>query len=181
MRLPLVLTGLALVLLAVLAAVGLLMREPQPAGQTRAEPQVGSPAPPFELELAGEERQLSLASLRGKPVWVNFWATWCPPCRAEMPEMERLYRQHRDAGLEIVAVNVRESPARILDFTRELSLTFPTVRDPEGKVTDLYYVSGLPTHFFISRDGTIRAIHVGGLDQAGGQSIETYLSQILAP
>jgi thiol-disulfide isomerase/thioredoxin len=149
----------------------------------KGEPRVGSLAPDFTLQRVGTSENLSLSSLRGKPVWVNFWATWCPPCREEMPEMERLYRQHRALGLEIVGVDVEESEEAISTFTGQLGLTFTFVRDADGKTTDLYYVSGLPSHYFIDRKGIIQAIHVGGLsdEMHGPAPVDDYLQLILKP
>src|SRR5688500_9972938 len=170
-------------LMSLILFVGPLLYKPSDSATTtlKEEPVVGSVAPNFDLEVVGWSERLSLSSLRGKPVWVNFWATWCPPCREEMPEVQRLYEQHRERGLEIVGVDVQESAARVTDFTRELGLTFRFVLDPDGSVVDRYYVSGLPSHFFVDREGVIQAIHVGGLRAMSGQQapVDEYLQKIL--
>jgi thiol-disulfide isomerase/thioredoxin len=172
--------------IALILVVGpLLFRSSGSAAPTapEEEPKVGSIAPNFELEVVGTGERLSLKSLRGKAVWINFWATWCPPCREEMPEMQGLYEQHRAQGLEIVAVDVQEPLEKVVEFAQELGLTFPIVLDRDGSVVDRYYVSGLPSHFFVDREGVIQAIHMGGLKTLGGRRapVEEYLEKILGP
>jgi peroxiredoxin len=100
-----------------------------------------------------------------------------------MPEMQRLYEQHKARGLEIVGIDVQESPEGVKGFAKELGLTFPIVLDRDGSVVDRYFVSGLPSHFFVDRDGIIQAIHIGGLETAGGRRapVEEYLEKILDP
>lgn len=144
-------------------------------------PQVGSLAPDFELVNVYTGEVVKLSDLRGKPVWINFWATWCPPCKQEMPEMQTLYEKHAAQGLEIVGVDVQESAADVEKFTTEGGFKWTFVLDEEGAVTDRYLVSGLPSHFFVDRDGVIQAIHVGGLENMMGRKapVEEYLEKII--
>ena len=107
---------------------------------------------------------LSLSSLKGKVVFLNFWATWCGPCRDEMPSMEALYGSFKNKGLEILAVNLRESPKAALDFMRNNRLSFPTVLDTDGRVSGAYGIQAIPTSFLIDRDGQIIAKLVGSID-----------------
>ncbi len=110
------------------------------------------PAPEFVLnDLSG--KAITLKSLRGKVVFLNFWATWCNPCRREMPALEKLHREFRDRGLEIVGVNVREGKDDIRRFLQELGLTFTVLLDKDGEVSDQYGVWGLPVSYIISRKG----------------------------
>ncbi len=109
-------------------------------------------APDFTLaDLNG--RRIRLASLKGKVVFLNFWATWCPPCILEMPTMEKLHREFGSKGLVILAVNFRESPKQVKAFLKEHQLTFTTLLDPKGKVFELYQASSLPTTTFVNKNG----------------------------
>lgn len=138
-----------------------------PAAATTAgripSPRQGFLAPEFELErLNGEV--VRLRDLRGQVVVVNFWASWCPPCRAEMPALERTYRAHRQSGLEILAVNSthQDSLEAARDFVDERDLTFPILLDRSGLVGNQYHTRALPTTFFIGRDGVIEKVIIGG-------------------
>lgn len=109
-------------------------------------------APDFTLEdLSG--KQTSLKSLRGKVVFLNFWATWCVPCRQEMPTMEKLHRELKGQGLEVVAVNFRESKTEVRKFFDELGLTFKALLDKDGKVSEEYGAWSIPLSYFINRNG----------------------------
>lgn len=126
-------------------------------------PREGFLAPNFELErLQGDP--ITLQQLRGQVVIVNFWASWCPPCRAEMPALEQTYRAHREQGLEILAVNSthQDSIGAARTFVQEHGLGFPILLDQTGLVGNLYQTRALPTTFFIDRDGVIRKVIIGG-------------------
>jgi thiol-disulfide isomerase/thioredoxin len=110
--------------------------------------------------LDGQSRTLS--QLKGKVVFLNFWATWCPPCRAEMPSMEALYQRFRNDGLEFVAVDIMESVADVGEFINEYKLTFPVALDANGKVSNGYGIQAIPETFIIDRDGKIILTAVGG-------------------
>ena len=111
-----------------------------------------------------DARPLSLTDLRGKVIVVNFWASWCMECRAEMPALEALHRQFASRGLAVIGLNVREGKQAISRYTAELGLTFPFVLDPDGRTNDLYGVIGLPTTFVVGRDGRAVAFGVGPRD-----------------
>jgi thiol-disulfide isomerase/thioredoxin len=124
------------------------------------EAKAGALAPDFLLRrLDGGE--LRLSDLRGKAVIVNMWATWCGPCRKEMPQFVAAYDRYRDRGLEIVAVNVQESPSIIRPFADDFGIDFPVVLDKRGKVSDKYRILGLPTTYFIDREGVVRGVFLG--------------------
>ena len=109
-------------------------------------------APDFTLEdLSG--KRVSLKSLKGKVVFLNFWATWCIPCRQEMPTMEKLHRELREQGLEVVAVNIREGKKEVRKFFDELGLTFTALLDKDGKVSEKYGAWSIPLSHFINRKG----------------------------
>jgi len=113
-------------------------------------------APDFTLP-APDGRKVSLRNFHGKVVFLNFWATWCESCREEMPSMERLYREFRGKGLEIVAVNVKDKRRDALAFVKELKLSYPILMDPEGEVGLLYGAFGLPVTYLIDRKGIVLA------------------------
>jgi DsbE subfamily thiol:disulfide oxidoreductase len=120
-------------------------------------------APDFTLPNAGGKK-ISLKDYRGKVVFLNFWATWCESCRDEMPSMERLYKEFKGQGLEIVAVNVKEKRQDALAFAKELKLSYPVLLDPEGEVGLLYGAFGLPATYLIDRKGVVLARMWGPAD-----------------
>lgn len=106
-------------------------------------------------------REMSLASLQGKVIVLNFWATWCLECRSEMPAFELLHREFSTQGLAVMGINAREGTATIREYAKELGLTFPLILDPSGKINSTYGVIGLPTTFLIARNGRAVALAVG--------------------
>ena len=124
-------------------------------------------APDFEL-VALDGETLRLSHLRGKAVLVNFWASWCPPCRSEMPAMERIHTQYGPDDFVILAVNnLRQDELTDAErFVAEQGLTFPIMLDTNGQVSAQYQVHSLPTSFFIDQDGIIRDIVIGGMPEA---------------
>jgi peroxiredoxin len=151
-------------------------REGVPLPESGAPLNVGDTAYNFELpDLDGQ--QVALTDFQGKPVVVNFWATWCPPCRIEMPEFQRAYEQHEEDDLVILAVNEAEEPDTVRSFFYdEMAYTYTPLLDEEGKVAEAYGAIGLPATFFINEQGTVTAVHRGALTQ--GQ-LEGYLEEIL--
>ena len=114
-----------------------------------------------------------LVDYKGKVVLLNFWATWCMPCREEMPGMETLWKKYKEQGLVIAAVSVDEgSRGRIETFSKILDLSFPILLDPESKVSDLYKVSDMPTSFLIDRNGKIISHIVGTEEWTSPEAIE---------
>lgn len=123
---------------------------------TSPRPTIGSQAPEFRL-LDMNGRPVALSDLKGKVVLLNFWATWCFPCRVEMPSMEVLYRSYRDKGLEILAVSVDEQgPAVTRPFQEDKGLTFPILHDRDYQVGLIYGARSLPMTYIIDRHGVIR-------------------------
>jgi peroxiredoxin len=122
----------------------------------------GNKAPDFELKtIDGETMRLS--DLKGKVVFVNLWATWCPPCRAEMPEMVRYYNEHSSEKIEILAVNLTDSDSEkeVKQFADDYKLNFPVLLDPEGKVGNMYKTVSIPTTFIVDKKGVIHEKHIG--------------------
>ncbi len=138
-----------------------------PGGGTSAggipAPQAGFLAPNFTLDTL-DGGTVTLSNLRGQVVLLNIWASWCPPCRAEMPAMQRVWEEYQEQGVVVLAVNStgQDTPADAQAFVSENGLTFPIPLDTGGEVTRLYRVSSLPTSFFIGADGVIREVVIGG-------------------
>jgi thiol-disulfide isomerase/thioredoxin len=118
-------------------------------------------APPQFSGSTFHARQLSMTEHRGTVIVLNFWASWCLECRAEMPVLERVQREFSSRGLAIIGVNARESKEAVGLYARELGLTFPLVLDPDGKINALYGVVALPTTFVVGRDGRAVAFAIG--------------------
>lgn len=134
-----------------------------------AHPDTPGLAPDFRLATP-DGRTIALGDLRGRLVFLNFWATWCPPCRVEMPSMERLHREFKDQGLVVLAVDLQESPRQVARFMRDFRLTFPALLDAEAEVAARYGVRGIPTTFLIDRQGRIVGSAVGPRDWAGAEA-----------
>lgn len=143
------------------------------------EARAPTPAPAMQArDLAGNSR--TLADYRGKVVLLNFWATWCPPCRREMPSMERLRQKMTGRPLEIVALDSAEPIGDVRGFLATLKLEFPVLLDPEGENTRRWKVYALPTTFLLDAEGRIRYVLKGGAEWDEGealQAIETLLAE----
>jgi len=128
------------------------------------QPRVSKPAPNFSLAMHGGGEK-ALADYRGKVVLLTFWATWCAPCRHEMPQVESLWRTYRNRGFVVLGVNVdRGNRTGVADFVRSLHISFPVLLDPEGEVRNRYEVRALPTSYLIGRDGKIIGRIIGERD-----------------
>ena len=154
-----------LALLALL--LGLLVPASVPATEPAKELELARPgraqtAQPFEVATP-EGGKLSLAEYRGRVVLLNFWATWCEPCKEEMPAMERLYQKHRAQGLVVLALSndSEGSTQRVARFVKESGFTFPVGLDPRLKVANLYRVRVLPSSLVIDRKGTLSFVALG--------------------
>jgi peroxiredoxin len=135
----------------------------QPQTQPGAVAKEGFAAPDFTLDLLGGGK-VSLSDLRGKVVLVNFWTSWCPPCRLEMPAIEKTYRSYKDIGFVVIGLNLtaQDSEQAAAGFVKEIGVTFPIALDRDNAIGNLYRVTALPTSYFIDRNGVIRSVVVGG-------------------
>ena len=124
---------------------------------------VGQAAPDF-AEPTSSGGKLTLSSLRGKAVYLNFFATWCPPCNEEAPGINVLQRRYADRGLQVVGVDELENQKKAQSFVQKFGLSYPAVVD-DGTLQSLYLVNGLPAHVFIDRDGVVKKIVVGEMNQ----------------
>jgi peroxiredoxin len=132
------------------------------AGQIPA-PQQGFIAPEFELKTPTGET-IRLSDLRGQAVLINLWATWCPPCRAEMQSIEKVYQEYKDQGFVVLAVNMtyQDDPFSVMPFVNEQALTFPILLDETGDMAAAYQLRSLPSSYFVGRDGVIHEVVIGG-------------------
>ncbi|MFN3332801.1 MAG: TlpA family protein disulfide reductase [Caldilinea sp.] len=120
--------------------------------------------PPNFILLLPDGRYTTLADLKGQQVLINFWATWCPPCRAEMPELLQAARDYPE--LVLLAINVAETPDKVSQFAEQFRMDAPVVIDPQGAISDRYNVRGLPTSIFLDADGTIMEVRPGAINRA---------------
>nr|PZN41797.1 MAG: hypothetical protein DIU70_06090 [Bacillota bacterium] len=142
--------------------LALLLR---PADAKGRQPQPGEPAPDFALETL-DGQVVRLSDLRGQVVLLNFWATWCPPCREEMPALQAVERLYREKGFRVLAINLDESPATIRSFLEQNGLELTVLLDKDMKVTSRYGILPLPTSFFIDREGRVAYVHERYMDLA---------------
>jgi thiol-disulfide isomerase/thioredoxin len=132
------------------------------------------PLAPIEFELRDlTGKNVKLSALKGKVVFLNFWATWCGPCRSEMPSMQRMYEKLHDEGLEILAVDLQEEKGLVEGFVRELSLKFPILLDSTGAVGAQYNARAIPTTYLFDRKGFIFARAVGAREWDSPEMLET--------
>jgi len=153
--------GLLLILLLLLIGCS---EQPQQSAPSPGGTYIDQPAPDFTLtDMQGQ--QVSLAQFQGKVVLLNFWATWCPPCREEMPSMEQLHKKYQDKGLVILALNVEENGlAAVGSYLTRNPHSFPILLDPNADVQNLYQVFRLPESFLIDRNGIVVDKIIGGRD-----------------
>jgi thiol-disulfide isomerase/thioredoxin len=125
---------------------------------------VGNIPPDFALvDLDGNT--VILSHLRGKTVVINFWTTWCPPCRAEMPALETLHQQYKDRDVVVLGVDLRESPDKVRPFVRKYGYSWIFVQDISGMVSRTYGIRAIPTTFFVGREGLIREVSIGAMSK----------------
>ena len=121
---------------------------------------VGGPAPDFALK-SRAGANLRLSEERGNVVMVNFWATWCGPCRQEMPLLDDIYERYRDAGFQLLGVNIDDDANKAARMTDDMGVGFPLLFDQDKEVSRLYDVSAMPVTVLIDRDGVVRHVHHG--------------------
>jgi cytochrome c biogenesis protein CcmG/thiol:disulfide interchange protein DsbE len=146
------------------------------ASASGAAPEIGKPAPDFTLTMT-DGTQVHLSDFKGKPVWINFWASWCPPCRAENPDVQDLYNEHKDAdGLVLLAPAIGEGRDSITGYMQRADLHYPVGADSDTQIAANYRVMGIPTHIFVDRDGIIRDMRIGAMSR---KTMEKKLAEII--
>jgi thiol-disulfide isomerase/thioredoxin len=156
----------------------------QPAGALQRLGLAGYPPdtrPPGFSGATVDGFTLSLESLRSRVVLLNFWASWCLECRAELPVLEQLHRDYAPRGLMVVAVNFRDEPGTVRQYARELGLTMPLVLDSAGAIRQSYGVIGFPTSFLVARDGRAVARAIGPREWAGPEARALIQSLLMEP
>ncbi|BAD40718.1 redoxin domain-containing protein [Symbiobacterium thermophilum] len=147
-----------------------------PRTDAYAVPQVGSPAPDFEIP-ALDGGSVRLSDLRGQPVIINFWATWCPPCRKEMPDFQEVYDRYKGDGLQFYAINVGESRVTVRDFMARIGVDLPVLIDAGEEAQSAYNILPIPATFFIDREGIVRAVYQYQMSRA---QIEFEVQRLMA-
>ena len=162
-----------LLLFAVMSTAGCAKKEAELAALE------GNPAPDFTLkDLSG--RPVQLSSLNGKVVLVNFWATWCPPCREEIPSMVKLNQAMQGKNFQMLAISIDEGgKAAVEDFFKRGGITLPALLDSDGQISRRYGTTGVPETFLVDTKGVIRKKVVGGLDWSHPEVIQ-FLEQMMA-
>ncbi len=138
--------------------------------------QVGNLAPDFQLQSL-DGQTVSLGNLQGKPVLINFWATWCGPCRSEMPYIQEIYEEWTNKGLVVLAVDIGESSSEVEEFMQGYNLSFTVLLDTKQDVAQRYNITGIPTTFFLDKDGIIQDKVIGAFQNKA--QIENRLSKII--
>ena len=139
-------------------------------------PQQGFLAPDFELSTTTGET-VKLSDLRGQAVLVNLWATWCPPCKEEMPTLQAFYNKHKEEGFVIIAINDGDPTTDVLQFVEDYRLTFPVWLDPTYYATEQAFKTlNLPSSFVIDRNGTVRLSWVGGINR---KTLDKYITPLI--
>jgi peroxiredoxin len=138
-------------------------------------PEVGKTAPDFELDTL-DGQTVALSQLKGQPVLLNFWATWCGPCTHEMPFLQQVYQDWPEEELVLLAVNIGESSSQVAQFMQSQGFSFPVLLDRSGNTAQKYNIIGIPTTFFIDSKGVIREIKIGFFQSKA--DIEAILSEI---
>ncbi len=157
-RLPVMQAIVLIAIVGLLALTAFAMRLRNDPG-----PQVGQLAPGFTLKTY-DGQQVSLESLRGKVVVVNFWASWCVPCRDEAPILEQVWRQYKDRGVVFLGVDYVDTEPKALAYLKEFDVTYPNGIDLASKISQVYRISGVPETFFIGKDGKIAPVNTGAGD-----------------
>mgnify|MGYP000844139370 FL=1 len=141
--------------------------------------EVGEPAPAFELSSIPNQTPMELQDFSGKVRYVDFWASWCAPCRVSFPELIKLRAEMDSENFEIIAISVDEKTEDATRFLRRFDPKYPVLHDPDGKVAELYDIPAMPTSFVIDRDGQITMIHTGFRD-GDIEEIRAHISTLLA-
>ncbi len=170
------LLNIILVLLIVSAAFSGVLLAGCTGSGSEYGPEIGKLAPDFTLNgLDGQE--VSLRGFRGRPVLLNFWATWCGPCQMEMPLLQAVHEKWAGTGLVLLAVNLQEDPVSVREFVESAGYTFPVLLSPGNDVSLAYNIRGIPATFFVDADGVIRDMKIGAFFNLG--EIESKLVKIM--
>jgi cytochrome c biogenesis protein CcmG/thiol:disulfide interchange protein DsbE len=138
-------------------------------------PELGKPAPDFQFQTP-EGQPSSLSDFQGRPVLLNFWATWCNPCVHEMPFIQQVYEERQGEELVLLAINIGESPSQAAEFMQSYGFSFPVLLDSDAALAQRYNIQYIPTTFFIDKDGIIKDVRIGAFQSKA--EIESILSKL---
>ncbi len=162
----------AILVLVLFAALAYGLANKTPATGRSGETRIGKLAPDFSMPLltlddsaASDGGEFHLRDAIGSPLVINFWASWCPPCREESPGFERMWRMYADRGVQIIGVDIQDTESAARSYIEEFGLTFPNGRDIDGRITIDYGVIGLPVTFFVNSAGIIEGRWVGAVSE----------------
>lgn len=139
---------------------------------------VGDTAPNFKLPRLETKGNIQLKSYRGKVVYVDFWASWCGPCRVSLPELNTLRKKYRKQGFEVIAINLDEEKEEAMAFLKEFPVAYPTARDIEGSTPDQYGLQGMPTAYLIDKKGKVALVHEG-FKKTDSQELSSHIASLL--
>ncbi|HWV16229.1 MAG TPA: TlpA disulfide reductase family protein [Cellvibrio sp.] len=142
---------------------------------------VGTPAPAFTVDALknATAAKINLADYKGKVVYVDFWASWCGPCKRSFPKLEELRTKYKSKGFEVIAINMDEDLANANEFLKKIPVTFPVGTDPKGTIAQTYRVQGLPTAYIIDRQGAIGHVITGFNEKTELDTIEAAATKLL--
>jgi peroxiredoxin len=167
--------GVGLILVAVAVYLALPKAQEQAQGVSAIPMEVHFPAPDVQLtDLMGQP--VALSDYAGKVILYNAWATWCPPCKEEMPTLQEYFEKYQNDGFVVVAIEDGQSADEVSAFVKDYALTFPVWPDPKWKATTAFRIDNLPTSFVIDRDGTVRLTWTGAISRA---MLEEYVTPLL--
>lgn len=149
------------------------------SGSTLWAASVGQKAPLFSLQELGSDRVVDLAAYRGKVVYVDFWASWCGPCRQSFPALSDLHKRYADQGFEVIAINLDKELSAATNFIDHNPVTYPVVQGFGSGVDKLYEVKAMPSAYFVDATGTIRLVHLG-FKTKNREFLEAVLQKLLA-
>jgi thiol-disulfide isomerase/thioredoxin len=156
---------------AIILSLGVLV-----AGCGGQNPLLGKPAPDFQFQ-GPDGQSISLSALKGNPVLINFWATWCGPCRGEMPYLQQIYEKWQIMGVVLLAINIMESSSDVDKFMQSQGLSLPVLLDSEGEIAAQYDIQAIPATFFIDSEGIVQEVKVGAFQSTA--EIEESLLQLI--
>jgi peroxiredoxin len=156
-------------------AIAALLLCAAPAGAVS----VGEKAPDFKALALDGKKSVSLADYRGKVVYLDFWASWCPPCLTSLPQLEQLRKQFPSDQFQIVAVNVDQDPAKARKFLERTRIGYPSATDPKGKIPETFGIETMPTSFLIDRRGVVRYVHQG-FRKGDVETLREHISKLVA-
>lgn len=164
-----------IIIIVLFAAVGYALYQNLVSGEKNQQIALNKEAPDFRLKNL-ENEELQLSDLKGKSVLINFWGTWCEPCKREMPAIEDAYNHYKEKGFEVILVNIRESDVVVDSFLNSNNINLPTFLDKQGAVMDAYGVGQMPSSFFIDDKGIVKIIYEGEMSR---EQIDTWITEVL--